>query len=140
MIAELGAFALLLALALSLAQGGLSAWGVARRSTALQGAGEGAAAGAFLAILIAFLALMTAFVRSDFSVANVAAPSPAPCRAVERLATPQADSPPWASDRAKASKSANAPSSAIMAGSPAFADLSPQPPRPAAIRLTSSAP
>ncbi len=75
MIAELGAFALLLALALSLAQGGLSAWGVARRSTALQGAGEGAAAGAFLAILIAFLALMTAFVRSDFSVANVAANS-----------------------------------------------------------------
>ncbi len=75
MIAELGAFALLLALALSLAQSGLSAWGAARRSPTFQGAGEGAAAGAFLAILVAFVALMAAFVRSDFSVANVAANS-----------------------------------------------------------------
>ncbi len=43
---------------------GLSAFGAARRSAVLQGAGEGAAIGAFLAILIAFLALMDAFVRS----------------------------------------------------------------------------
>ena len=75
MIAELGSFALLLALALSLAQMILSAAGAARRSPALQGAGEGAAAGAFLAIAVAFFALMDAFVRSDFSVANVAANS-----------------------------------------------------------------
>ena len=75
MIAELGAFCLFLALALSLAQVGLSAFAAGRRSQALQGAGEGAAVGAFIAIAIAFFALMDAFVRSDFSVANVAANS-----------------------------------------------------------------
>ena len=75
MIAELGAFCLFLALALSLAQSGLSAFAAARRSPTLQGAGEGAAVGAFIAIAIAFFALMDAFVRSDFSVANVAANS-----------------------------------------------------------------
>ena len=75
MIAELGSFALLLALALSLAQVVLSAAGAARRSPALQGAGEGAAAGAFIAIAAAFLSLMYAFASSDFSVANVAANS-----------------------------------------------------------------
>ena len=75
MIAELGAFCLLLALALSLAQIGLSAFAAGRRSELLRGAGEGAAVGAFIAIAIAFFALMDAFVRSDFSVANVAANS-----------------------------------------------------------------
>ena len=75
MIAEIGAFCLLLALALSLAQGGLSALAAGRRSQSLGGAGEGAAVGAFIAIAIAFFALMDAFVRSDFSVANVAANS-----------------------------------------------------------------
>ena len=77
MIAELGAFCLLLALALSLAQSGLSAFAFAagRRSQTLGGAGEGAAVGAFIAIAVAFFALMEAFVRSDFSVANVAANS-----------------------------------------------------------------
>ena len=75
MIAELGAFCLLLALALSLAQTGLSAFAAGRRSEVLRGAGEGAAVGAFIAIAIAFFALMEAFVRSDFSVANVAANS-----------------------------------------------------------------
>ena len=75
MIAELGAFCLLLALALSMAQGGLSAFAAGRRSEALRGAGEGAAVAAFIAVAIAFFALMTAFVRSDFSVANVAANS-----------------------------------------------------------------
>jgi cytochrome c-type biogenesis protein CcmF len=75
MIAELGSFALMLALALSIGQAALSAAGRMRRSPALQGAGEGAAIGAFIAVLTAFLALMDAFVRSDFSVANVAANS-----------------------------------------------------------------
>jgi cytochrome c-type biogenesis protein CcmF len=74
-IAELGSFALVLALALSLAQATLSAVGAARRSLPLQGGGEGAAIGAFLAIALAFFALMTAFVTSDFSVMNVAANS-----------------------------------------------------------------
>ena len=49
MIDELGQFALILALALSLAQAGLSALGRLRRDGALTGAGEGAAIGAFLA-------------------------------------------------------------------------------------------
>jgi cytochrome c-type biogenesis protein CcmF len=75
MIAEIGAFALVLALCLSLAQTGLGFAAWARRSPVLQGASEGAAAGAFAAVAIAFFALMAAFVRSDFSVANVAANS-----------------------------------------------------------------
>jgi cytochrome c-type biogenesis protein CcmF len=75
MIAELGSFALILAFALSIAQVGLSAAGRIRGSSGLTGAGEGAAAGAFLGIAAAFAALMYAFVTSDFSVANVAANS-----------------------------------------------------------------
>jgi cytochrome c-type biogenesis protein CcmF len=71
-IAELGAFALMLALALSVAQVGLSTAGRMRRSYALQGAGEGAGIGAFLMTALAFGCLMSAFIRSDFSVANVA--------------------------------------------------------------------
>ena len=72
MIAELGAFCLMLALALSLAQVGLSAAGRIRRSPALQGAGEGAGVAAFLMVAMAFASLMSAFIRSDFSVQNVA--------------------------------------------------------------------
>jgi cytochrome c-type biogenesis protein CcmF len=75
MIAELGAFALTLAFVLSALQTGLSALARVRRDASLRGAGEGAAAGAFLAIAVAFGALMVAFVTSDFSVANVAANS-----------------------------------------------------------------
>ena len=72
MIAELGAFCLMLALALSVAQVSLSAAGRIRRSPALQGAGEGAGVAAFLMVAMAFAALMSAFIRSDFSVQNVA--------------------------------------------------------------------
>ena len=72
MIAELGAFALILALALSAAQVALSVFGRVRRSAVLQGGGEGAGIGAFLMVALAFFCLMSAFVRSDFSVANVA--------------------------------------------------------------------
>jgi cytochrome c-type biogenesis protein CcmF len=75
MIAELGEFALILALALSLAQVLLSAMAAKTGSRALAGAGEGAAVGASLAIATAFFTLMSAFIRSDFSVANVAANS-----------------------------------------------------------------
>jgi len=75
MIDELGQFALCLALALSLAQAALSVVGRLRRDVAVTGAGEGAAVGAFGAILVAFLALIHAFVASDFSVLNVAANS-----------------------------------------------------------------
>jgi len=75
MIAELGAFALMLALALSGLQTALSVLAKVRRSASLRGGGEGAAAGAFLAVAVAFSALIYAFVTSDFSVANVAANS-----------------------------------------------------------------
>ncbi len=75
MIAEAGAFALILALALSIAQVLLSLAGRVRRSAPLAGAGEGAALAAFLAVAAAFAALMYAFVVSDFSVENVAANS-----------------------------------------------------------------
>ncbi len=72
MIAELGSFALMLALALSVAQVALSAVGRMRRSAVLQGGGEGAGVGAFLMTALAFGCLMSAFIRSDFSVLNVA--------------------------------------------------------------------
>jgi cytochrome c-type biogenesis protein CcmF len=75
MIAEIGSFALVLAFILSIAQAGLSIGARARGSAMLAGAGEGAAAGAFLSIALAFGALMFAFVTSDFSVSNVAANS-----------------------------------------------------------------
>jgi cytochrome c-type biogenesis protein CcmF len=72
MIAELGAFALVLAFCLSLAQAGLSFAGRTRRSASLAGCGEGAALAAFAAVAIGFGALIWAFVTSDFSVVNVA--------------------------------------------------------------------
>ncbi len=75
MIAEIGSFALVLALALSVAQVGLSVAARLRRSAVLAAAGEGAALAAFLGVAAAFAALMHAFVTSDFSVANVAANS-----------------------------------------------------------------
>src|SRR5260221_9570612 len=75
MIAELGQFALVLALCLSIFQAGLSFAGRVRRSAVLAGAGEGAALGASLALAVAFAALIHAFVVSDFSVVNVAANS-----------------------------------------------------------------
>jgi cytochrome c-type biogenesis protein CcmF len=75
MITELGAFALILSLMLSVTQTGLSAVGGARRSPVLAGAGRGAAVATFIAVAVAFAALIHAFVTSDFSVANVAANS-----------------------------------------------------------------
>ncbi|MES2895679.1 MAG: heme lyase CcmF/NrfE family subunit [Pseudomonadota bacterium] len=75
MIVEIGAFSLVLALALSLVQALVSAAARVTRSQVLAGAGEGAALAAFAGLLLAFAALMYAFVTSDFSVANVAANS-----------------------------------------------------------------
>ncbi len=75
MIAELGAFALVLALCLAVIQAGLCGLGRWRRSVILAGAGEGAALASFVAVAIAFAALMTAFITSDFSLANVVANS-----------------------------------------------------------------
>lgn len=75
MLVELGAFALVLALAFSTIQVGLSVAARLRRSVTLAAAGEGAAVAAFLGVAVAFGVLIHAFVVSDFSVANVAANS-----------------------------------------------------------------
>ena len=75
MIVETGGYLLVLALALSLAQAGLSAAGRARLSPVLAGAGQGASIAAALSVFVAFLTLIWAFATSDFSVANVAANS-----------------------------------------------------------------
>src|ERR1700744_3167905 len=72
MIAELGAFALVLAWVLSVAQSSLSVAARMRGQAALRGAGEGAAVAAALCIALAFFCLMACFIRSDFSVLNVA--------------------------------------------------------------------
>ena len=70
--AELGAFGLVLALALAALSTGLAAAGRARRSPVLAGAGEGAALASALAVALAFAMLILAFTTSDFSVENVA--------------------------------------------------------------------
>ena len=75
MIVEFGAFALILSFVLALASGALAAWGRARLSLGLSGAASGAMIGSALMAGLAFLALIQAFVTSDFSVANVAANS-----------------------------------------------------------------
>ncbi|MFN3353895.1 MAG: heme lyase CcmF/NrfE family subunit [Brevundimonas sp.] len=75
MIVEFGAFALILSLVLALASGGLAAAGRVRLSLGLSGAASGAMIGSAAMAALAFLALIHAFVTSDFSVANVAANS-----------------------------------------------------------------
>lgn len=75
MTAELGAFALGLALALSVAQAVLGAAGRWRRDLQLQNGAVGATVAAFAATATAFAALTAAYLQSDFSLANVAANS-----------------------------------------------------------------
>jgi cytochrome c-type biogenesis protein CcmF len=72
MIAELGAFAATLALALCLIQGAL---GLIGRSSAPRAAAAASAQAAALCCAIAFACLIAVFVRSDFSVAVAAANS-----------------------------------------------------------------
>ncbi|HYE01442.1 MAG TPA: heme lyase CcmF/NrfE family subunit [Alphaproteobacteria bacterium] len=71
MIPELGQFALILALLLSIVQGTLPLIGAARGDRALMNLAPAAATGQFVVVLVAFLALMQAYVVSDFSVLNV---------------------------------------------------------------------
>jgi cytochrome c-type biogenesis protein CcmF len=73
MIVEIGAFAAVLALMLSVAQGFLGLMG-AQRETRAYAATAIAQAAALLSVL-AFVLLVIAFVRSDFSVATIAANS-----------------------------------------------------------------
>ena len=72
MITELGHFALILAVMVAVVQMTLPAWGAYRRDTRLMSIAEPAALSQLTLLTFAFLALMHAYVTSDFSVANVA--------------------------------------------------------------------
>jgi cytochrome c-type biogenesis protein CcmF len=72
LIAELGAFALVLSLMLAVLATGLSVAGRMRLSPVLAGAGGGAMLASAATTVLAFVALIYAFVVSDFSVSNVA--------------------------------------------------------------------
>ena len=72
MIAEFGHFLLLLALMASLAQAATGLLAGHRSDVRLAGAATSAADIAVVGCLVAFAALMSAYIRSDFSVANVA--------------------------------------------------------------------
>ncbi|MFQ5625740.1 MAG: heme lyase CcmF/NrfE family subunit [Methyloligellaceae bacterium] len=71
MIAEIGHFALILALGVALAQMILPIWGARRGDYLLMRVGAPAAQAQFGLLLIAFFALMAAYVTSDFSLLNV---------------------------------------------------------------------
>ncbi|HSM26896.1 MAG TPA: cytochrome c biogenesis protein CcsA, partial [Thioalkalivibrio sp.] len=72
MTAELGLFALILALLLAVAQGTLPLIGAARGDTALMAVGRSAAYGQLVFLGIAYALLTYAFVTDDFSIAYVA--------------------------------------------------------------------
>jgi cytochrome c-type biogenesis protein CcmF len=71
-INELGHFALILALAVALVQMIVPAWGARTRNVRLMALGDSAAISQLVLLVFSFLALMYAYVTSDFSVANVA--------------------------------------------------------------------
>ncbi|MGF1563614.1 MAG: heme lyase CcmF/NrfE family subunit [Geminicoccaceae bacterium] len=75
MIAELGHFALVLALTLAIAQSVLPLVGAARGDRSFMAIGRQGAIGQLVAMTVAFGALIYAFAVSDFSVSNVAANS-----------------------------------------------------------------
>jgi cytochrome c-type biogenesis protein CcmF len=72
MIAEIGHFALILALSLAVCQGAMPLLGAHRGDAALMAAGRPAAFGQFVFVVIAFACLAYAFITSDFSVLYVA--------------------------------------------------------------------
>ena len=71
MIVELGHYALVMALAVSLLQSVLPVIGARRHDAALMQMAPSAAVAAFLFVLFSFVALTVAYVTSDFSVQNV---------------------------------------------------------------------
>jgi cytochrome c-type biogenesis protein CcmF len=71
-IAELGHFALVLALVAALVQGSVPMVGAQRGATAWMEVARPAALGQLLGVSLAFAALIFCYVTSDFSVANVA--------------------------------------------------------------------
>ncbi len=75
MITEFGHFALVLALLVAAMQTFVPFWGARTRDARMMAVAEPAALAQLFLILLAFLALMHAYVTSDFSVANVEANS-----------------------------------------------------------------
>ena len=75
MTAEIGLFALILAMLLALVQAGASLYGARRHDPALMALGRGAAALQLLFVATAFAALAAAYLANDFSIALVAAHS-----------------------------------------------------------------
>ncbi|MBM1403607.1 heme lyase CcmF/NrfE family subunit, partial [Sulfitobacter mediterraneus] len=71
MIPEIGHFALVLALALALVQSVLPIWGAARNDLIWMKSATWSSLGQVFFTAIAFAALMTSFVQSDFTVVNV---------------------------------------------------------------------
>jgi len=71
MIAEFGHYALVLALALALVQASVPMIGARKDDPALMAVAGPTAVGQFCFVAIAFAALMTCYVRSDFSIVNV---------------------------------------------------------------------
>ncbi|MDQ4060132.1 MAG: cytochrome c biogenesis protein CcsA, partial [Pseudomonadota bacterium] len=71
MIAEIGHYALVLALALALAQSVIPLVGAARRDGRLMAVGDSTALAQLAFVGLAFAALTAAYVRSDFSLLNV---------------------------------------------------------------------
>jgi len=71
MIAELGHYALVLALALALVQACVPLYGAQRNDPSLMGVASSTAVAQFCFVAIAFGALVACYLRSDFSVVNV---------------------------------------------------------------------
>src|SRR3954468_24562500 len=71
MIAELGHYALVLALALALVQSCVPIYGAQRNDPALMGVASSTAIAQFFFVAVAFGALVACYLRSDFSVVNV---------------------------------------------------------------------
>ncbi len=72
MVAELGHFSLMVALAVALVQGTLPVVGAARGNAAWMGLARPAARAVFVLVLVAAACLVASFVRDDFSVVYVA--------------------------------------------------------------------
>ena len=72
MIPEIGHFALILALCLSIVQGVIPLVGAAKNNAVLMGVARPLAQGQFVFVVVAFGCLMYSFISHDFSVANVA--------------------------------------------------------------------
>jgi len=70
-IPEIGHYALVLALTMALVQSVLPLWGARRGDAGLMATGASTAYAQLLLVLVAFVALTTAYLQSDFSVLNV---------------------------------------------------------------------